>query len=214
MALRLIVEREREVASFKPVEYWTLDAQLHPEGRAPQSFTARLTGIDGKRATVETVNSPALPDGVSSHQAVAELEKAQWSVRQIERKQRKRNPSAPFTTSQLQQDSSRKLGFNVKRTMGVAQRLYEGVEVGAEGLVGLITYMRTDSPRCSPESIQGAREWIQSTLGPKYLPAAPNASLQREEGFAGRARSDSPDRREPYAGVNCALSERRATEDV
>jgi len=175
VALRLIVEREREVASFKPVEYWTLDAQLHPEGRAPQSFTARLTGIDGKRTTVETVNSSALPDGVSSQQAVAELEKAQWSVRQIERKQRKRNPSAPFTTSQLQQDSSRKLGFNVKRTMGVAQRLYEGVEVGAEGLVGLITYMRTDSPRCSPESIQGAREWIQSTLGPRYLPAVPNA---------------------------------------
>jgi len=175
VALRLIVEREREVSSFKPVEYWTLDAQLHPEGRTPESFTARLTGIDGKRASVETVSGPALPDGLSSQQAVAELEKAQWSVRSIERKQRKRNPSAPFTTSQLQQDSARKLGFNVKRTMGVAQRLYEGVEVGSEGQVGLITYMRTDSPRCSPESIQGAREWIKNTLGNQYLPAAPNA---------------------------------------
>jgi DNA topoisomerase-1 len=175
VALRLIVEREREIGAFRPVEYWTLDAQLHPQGRTPENFTARLVGIDGKRATVETVNSPALPNGVSSKQAVAELEKAQWAVSKVERKQRKRNPSAPFTTSQLQQDSARKLGFNVKRTMGVAQRLYEGVEVGAEGLVGLITYMRTDSPRCSPESIQGARTWIQSTLGDKYLPAAPNA---------------------------------------
>jgi len=172
VAVRLIVEREREINAFKPVEYWTLDAQLHPEGRTPESFTARLVGIDGKRATVDTVNSPALPDGVTSKEAVAELEKAQWSVRQVERKQRKRNPSAPFTTSQLQQDSSRKLGFNVRRTMGVAQRLYEGVDVGDEGTVGLITYMRTDSPRVAPDAIAGAREWIGKQLGAKYLPAA------------------------------------------
>jgi len=172
VAVRLIVEREREIGAFKPVEYWTLDAQLHPQGRNPESFTARLVGIDGKRATVETVNTPSLPDGVSSKEAVAELEKAAWSVGKVERKQRKRNPSAPFTTSQLQQDASRKLGFNVRRTMGVAQRLYEGVEVGAEGSVGLITYMRTDSPRVSPDAIAGAREWIGSQLGAKYLPAA------------------------------------------
>jgi DNA topoisomerase I len=174
VAVRLIVEREREINAFKPVEYWTLDAQLHPQGRNPESFTARLTGIDGKRATVETVNTPSLPNGVSSEEAVSDLEKAAWSVRQVESKQRKRNPSAPFTTSQLQQDSSRKLGFNVRRTMGVAQRLYEGVEVGAEGSVGLITYMRTDSPRVSPDAIAGAREWIGKQLGPKYLPAAAN----------------------------------------
>src|SRR5471030_819134 len=93
VALRLIVEREREIGAFRPVEYWTLDAQLHPQGRTPENFTARLVGIDGKRATVETVNSPALPDGVSSKQAVAELEKALWAVSKVERKQRKRNPS-------------------------------------------------------------------------------------------------------------------------
>jgi DNA topoisomerase I len=172
VAVRLIVEREREIGAFKPVEYWTLDAQLHPDGRKPESFTARLVGIDGKRATVETVNTPSLPDGVSSQAAVAELEKAAWAVRSVERKQRKRNPSAPFTTSQLQQDSSRKLGFNVRRTMGVAQRLYEGVDVGAEGTVGLITYMRTDSPRVAPDAITAAREFIGKQLGPKYLPAA------------------------------------------
>jgi DNA topoisomerase I len=174
VAVRLIVEREREINAFKPVEYWTLDAQLHPQGRNPESFTARLTGIDGKRATVETVNQPSLPDGLTSQAAVADLEKAAWSVRGVERKQRKRNPSAPFTTSQLQQDASRKLGFNVRRTMGVAQRLYEGVDVGAEGTVGLITYMRTDSPRVAPDAIAGAREWIGKQLGPKYLPAAAN----------------------------------------
>ena len=174
VAVRLIVEREREINAFKPVEYWTLDAQLHPQGRNPESFTARLTGIDGKRATVETVNQPSLPDGLTSQAAVADLERAAWSVRGVERKQRKRNPSAPFTTSQLQQDSSRKLGFNVRRTMGVAQRLYEGVDVGAEGTVGLITYMRTDSPRVAPDAIAGAREWIGKQLGPKYLPAAAN----------------------------------------
>ena len=174
VAVRLIVEREREIGAFKPVEYWTLDAQLHPQGRTPESFTARLTGIDGKRATVETVNQPSLPDGVSSQEAVSDLEKAAWSVRAVERKQRKRNPSAPFTTSQLQQDSSRKLGFNVRRTMGVAQRLYEGVEIGPEGSVGLITYMRTDSPRVAPDAIAGAREWIGKQLGAKYLPAAAN----------------------------------------
>jgi DNA topoisomerase-1 len=173
VAVRLIVEREREIGAFKPVEYWTLDAQLHPQGRTPESFTARLTGIDGKRATVDTVAAPALPDGVTSEQAVKDLEKAAWSVRSVERKQRKRNAPAPFTTSQLQQDASRKLGFNVRRTMGVAQRLYEGVEVGPEGSVGLITYMRTDSPRVSPDAIAGAREWI-AKLGPKYLPATAN----------------------------------------
>ncbi len=174
VAVRLIVEREREISGFKPVEFWTLDAQLHPDGRVPESFTARLVGIDGKRTTVDTVNTPALPDGPTSEQAVAELEQAAWSVRGIERKQRKRNPSAPFTTSQLQQDAARKLGFNVRRTMGVAQRLYEGVDVGSEGTVGLITYMRTDSPRCSPESIAGARAWVESNLGAKYLPQAAN----------------------------------------
>ncbi len=174
VAVRLIVEREREINAFKPVEYWTLDAQLHPQGRNPESFTARLTGIDGKRATVETVNQPSLPDGLTSQAAVADLEKAAWSVRGVERKQRKRNPSAPFTTSQLQQDASRKLGFNVRRTMGVAQRLYEGVDVGAEGTVGLITYMRTDSPRVAPDAIAGARDWVGKQLGPKYLPAAAN----------------------------------------
>jgi DNA topoisomerase I len=174
VALRLIVEREREIGAFKPVEYWTLDAQLHPDGRKPESFAARLVGIDGKRTTVATVSAPALPDGLTSQDAVKDLQGATWSVRGVERKQRKKNPSAPFTTSQLQQDAARKLGFNVKRTMGVAQRLYEGVEVGSEGTVGLITYMRTDSPRVSPESIQGARAWIESKLGAKYLPAAPN----------------------------------------
>ena len=97
--------------------------------------------------------SSALPDKEAVDEVVAQLEKATWSVRGVERKERKRNPTAPFTTSKLQQDAAGRLGFNVRRTMGVAQRLYEGVEIGSEGTVGLITYMRTDSTRVSPDAV-------------------------------------------------------------
>ena len=105
---------------------------------------------------------------------LAALEKAAWTVDSISKRERKQSAPAPFTTSQLQQDAARKLGYNVRRTMGVAQRLYEGIEIGAEGTTGLITYMRTDSPRVSPEAIAGAREWIGKELGTQYLPESPN----------------------------------------
>ena len=107
-------------------------------------------------------------------EVVAALDKAQWSLVSVQATEKQRRPLPPFITSQLQRDASSKLGFNVRRTMGVAQRLYEGVDVGAEGTVGLITYMRTDSPRVAPEAIEGAREWMRRTLGAKYLPATPN----------------------------------------
>ena len=174
VALRLIVEREREIKAFKPVEYWTIDANLHPAPKG-QEFTARFIGIDGERARVETVDAPSLPNQKLTDETVAQLKKAAWSVRNVESKERKRNPAAPFTTSKLQQDASRQLGFNVKRTMGVAQRLYEGVEIGSEGAVGLITYMRTDSTRVSPDAIAEVRDWIEQKLGNDYLPAPPNA---------------------------------------
>jgi DNA topoisomerase-1 len=105
---------------------------------------------------------------------VAALDKAQWSLASVQSTEKQRRPQAPFITSQLQRDAASKLGFNVRRTMGVAQRLYEGIEVGAEGTTGLITYMRTDSPRVAPEAIEGAREWIGKQLGARYLPASPN----------------------------------------
>ena len=105
---------------------------------------------------------------------MAALEKAKWTLASVQAREQQRRPLPPFITSQLQRDASSKLGFNVRRTMGVAQRLYEGVDVGAEGTMGLITYMRTDSPRVAPEAKDGAREWIAKNLGAKYLPATPN----------------------------------------
>src|SRR5246500_2823301 len=169
VALRLVVEREREINAFNPVEYWTLEALLHPERQPDSSFKAKFVGIDGEPARVANGQdkdgkpqflSNAVADKQSMDAIVAALETANWSLASVQYREQQRRPLPPFITSQLQRDASSKLGFNVRRTMGVAQRLYEGVEIGAEGTTGLITYMRTDSPRVSPEAIQGAREWI------------------------------------------------------
>ena len=129
----------------------------------------------------------------------------------MQAREQQRRPLAPFITSQLQRDAANKLGFNVRRTMGVAQRLYEGVDIGAEGTTGLITYMRTDSPRVAPEAIAGAREWIGKQLG-DAVSARHAECVQGQEGRAGRARSDPAHRCRAHAGVDCALPERRAAE--
>jgi DNA topoisomerase-1 len=177
VALRMIVEREREINAFQPVEHWVIGASLKPA--AGNEFVARFTGIDGQAARVangtdsegkEQFLSGAFADGATTLTAVEQLRKAAWSVTDVERKQRKRNPTAPYITSKLQQDAAGRLGFNVRRTMGVAQRLYEGVDLGGEvGTVGLITYMRTDSIRVSDDAITEARDYI-ATLGAQYLP--------------------------------------------
>ena len=183
VAVRLIVEREREIGAFHPLEYWTLDAMLHPEKQAEKSFKARFVGIDGEPVRVANGTdkdgkaqwiSNALAGKAAMDETLAALDKAQWTLASVQATEKQRRPVPPFITSQLQRDASNKLGFNVRRTMGVAQRLYEGVDVGAEGTVGLITYMRTDSPRVAPEAITGAREWVTKNLGAKYLPATPN----------------------------------------
>ncbi len=182
VAVRLIVEREREIGAFNPVEYWTLDAELHPEGQADKRFKARFIGIDGEPARVlngtdkdgkDQFLANALPDKKSMDEVVSALDKASWSLVSVQSREQQRKPLAPFITSQLQRDAASKLGFNVRRTMGVAQRLYEGIDLGPEGSTGLITYMRTDSPRVSPEAKEGAREWIAKNLGKKYLPETP-----------------------------------------
>ena len=181
VALRLIVERESEINAFVPVEYWTVDALLNP-GKGAQEFAARLVGIEGKPIRVpngvdkegkELFLANALPDKEAVDEVLDDLKSAAWSVRGVEKKERRRNPAAPYTTSKLQQDAAGRLGFNVRRTMGVAQRLYEGVEIGKEGTVGLITYMRTDSTRVSPDAIAEAREYI-GKLGGAYLPTKAN----------------------------------------
>jgi DNA topoisomerase-1 len=181
VALRLIVERESEINAFQPVEYWNIDAALAPLPQGAE-FSARFVGIDGKPSRVangvdengkEQFLSSALPDQDAVDEITGGLKDAAWSVRSVEKKERRQNPKAPFTTSKLQQDAAGKLGFNVRRTMGVAQRLYEGMEVGSEGTVGLITYMRTDSTRVSADAIAEARELI-GAMGAAYLPAKPN----------------------------------------
>src|ERR1700756_6035276 len=181
VALRLIVEREREIKAFKPVEYWTIDADLKTSAKDDSVFTARFVGIDGESAKVDTVSGNALPDERITKDVLAAIEKAKWSVREVERKERRKNPAAPFTTSRLQQDASRQLGFSVRRTMGVAQRLYEGVELGTEGTEGLITYMRTDSTRVSPDAITEVRGYIGKELGTHYLPDAANTFKSKKD---------------------------------
>ncbi len=171
VALRLIVEREREIKAFEKKEYWTIDAQL--TGSKPPSFDARFLGKGEEKVEVTNVED--------AEKIRAALEPAGWIVRTAEKKERRRNATPPFTTSKLQQDSSRKLRFSVKRTMMIAQRLYEGVELGEEGQVGLITYMRTDSTRVAPEALAEVRDYIGSQYGPEYLPPTPNTYKEKKE---------------------------------
>ncbi len=171
VALRLIVEREREIKAFQKVEYWTIDANLSAD--KPPAFDARFLGKGEEKIEVN--------NGEDAEKIRAALEKAVWVVRSVDKKERRRNAAPPFTTSKLQQDSSRKLRFSVKRTMMIAQRLYEGVELGEEGSVGLITYMRTDSTRVAPEAIQEVREYVGREYGPQYLPEQPNTYKEKKE---------------------------------
>src|SRR5665213_2218277 len=179
VALRLIVEREREINAFPSTEYWNIDAVLTPAGETSE-FVARMVGVNGEPLRVADLAEEgkyianALPDQGAIDEVLPELGKAVWRVRSVEKKEVRRNPRAPFTTSQLQQQAAARLGFNVRRTMGVAQRLYEGVEIGNEVTVGLITYMRTDSTRISPDAVQEIREYIAKDLGAKDWPAAEN----------------------------------------
>ncbi len=164
VALRLIVEREREIKAFDKKEYWTIDAHL--AAAKPPAFDARFIGRGDEKTEI--------PNDEEATKIRTALEKAQWSVRNVEKKERRRTAAPPFTTSKLQQDGSRKLRFSVKRVMMIAQRLYEGIELGDEGSVGLITYMRTDSVRVSDSALMEVRELIGSSFGKEFLPEAPN----------------------------------------
>ena len=164
VALRLIVEREREIKAFTPLEYWTLDAHL--QAAKPPAFDARLQGTNPKQNV--------LPNEEVAKQLEAALKDATWTVASVEKRERRQNPTPPFTTSKFQQDASRKLRFSVKRAMMIAQRLYEGIELGEEGTVGLITYMRTDSPNVSNDALAEVRELIGREYGAQFLPESPN----------------------------------------
>jgi DNA topoisomerase-1 len=163
VAVRLIVDREREIQAFQPEEYWSLHARL--EGRRPPPFVATLREVRGEK--------PSLPDEAATRAIMAALEGARWTVRAVTRGERRRHPAPPFITSTLQQEAGRKLGFSAKKTMTVAQQLYEGIDIGEQGPVGLITYMRTDSVRVAREAQAEARAWVAARLGADYLPEAP-----------------------------------------
>ncbi|MEK7725599.1 MAG: DNA topoisomerase, partial [Nitrospirota bacterium] len=164
VAMRLICEREAEREAFRTEEYWSIIALL--SGANPPSFEAKLHSINGEAASIE--------NGEQAARVVEHIQGKTFVVESIERREKKRNPVAPFITSRLQQEASRKLHFSPKKTMTLAQQLYEGMEIGAEGATGLITYMRTDSPRISNEAMTEAREVIQARFGSEYLPATPN----------------------------------------
>ena len=164
VAVRLVVEREAEIAAFKPQEYWTLEVRL--AATEPPIFTAKLTRLDGKKAQVT--------NAAEAEALAAEIEHADFAVQSVERKERRRMPLPPYITSKMQQDAANRLNFTTKRTMTLAQRLYEGIELGDEGSVGLITYMRTDSPRLSQEAVADVRQFIDATYGAGDLPAKPN----------------------------------------
>jgi DNA topoisomerase-1 len=171
VALKLICDREREIRAFKPEEYWTVVAQL--EAAQPPVFPANLLKKDGKGIEIG--------NGDEAAAVRADLEAAAFRVDKVVARERRRNPVPPFITSKLQQEGFRKLGFPVRKTMQLAQRLYEGVELGTEGAVGLITYMRTDSTRVSVDALSAVRAHIAETYGEDYVPEKPNVYKAKKD---------------------------------
>jgi DNA topoisomerase I len=162
VALRLICEREDEIRAFVQQEYWSITAHLE---RSDQPFDAKLHKIDGKAFTLESEDAAGA--------VVTDVSDVPFEVTDVKRRERRKNPAAPFTTSTLQQEAAKRLRFSARQTMSNAQRLYEGQSIGERGQVGLITYMRTDSTRVSPEAVGQARSWIEGEFGSEYMPKAP-----------------------------------------
>ncbi len=170
VALRIVVEREKEIIAFKPVEYWTLEGIV--EGKTPPPFEVKLLHYKGEKAEIESEKQAI--------EAATEIESADLEITKVEKKERSRNPMAPFITSTLQQEASKRLRYNARRTMSVAQKLYEGLEIGDEGQTGLITYMRTDSTRVAEEAVTGARDFILREYGKDYMPEKPKEYKKRK----------------------------------
>ena len=162
VALRLICEREDEIQAFDSVEYWSITARLE---REEHPFEARLHKIDGKAFTLENEEQ--------AQTVVAAVQNVAFTAGAVKRRERRRNPAPPFTTSTLQQAASKGLRFSARRTMSTAQRLYEGIELGGRGAVGLITYMRTDSTRVAPGAVEAARKWVSGEFGQDYVASSP-----------------------------------------
>lgn len=199
VAVRIICEREREIQSFVPAEYWSLTVEV--EGPDSARFVLRLFSVDGERLDPKKFRIGSQAEMAA---IVEEIKPLEWVVSRVEKKERRRNPTAPFITSRLQQDASRRLGFQPSRTMALAQRLYEGVELGPEGSVGLITYMRTDSTRISNDALKSVREYIQDRFGPSYLPERPHiykskkSAQEAHEAIRPTGLDHAPERIAPY----------------
>jgi len=175
VAVRLVVEREREIRAFVPQEYWTIEALLEKQNETPQ-FKAKVAGYADRKDKLE------ITGGEQSSNIVADLQSATYEVRSVVKKQTTRRPAAPFITSTLQQEASRQLGYSAKRTMAVAQQLYEGIRLGGEGEVGLITYMRTDSTNVAVSAQAEAREFIEQRFGKEFLPSSPRVYTRKVKG--------------------------------
>ncbi len=165
VTVRLIVDREREIRSFVPVEYWSVDAKFTTKGKARKTFPSKLVTIDGEKVELHTEEE--------TNKILARLEGKNFEVTNVKKKVTKKAPAPPFITSTLQQEASKRLSFQSKRTMKTAQELYEGIEIKGMGAVGLITYMRTDSLRISDEARNSAKTYIEAKFGEKYIPDKP-----------------------------------------
>ena len=169
VAVRLICEREKEIREFVSEEYWTIAVDFKVEG-TEGVFTAKLVEVEGKKAEI--------PNAETASALQKRIEQSQFRISSVKRRERRRYPAPPFTTSTLQQEASRKLGFSARKTMSVAQQLYEGLEIGGEGSIGLITYIRTDSVRVSTEAQEEARKVITAKFG-QDLSHRPRRSIRQ-----------------------------------
>ncbi len=176
VALRLVAEREREIQAFVAREYWTIEAELHREQDAEHPFAALLHSRKGERERLD------IPSAQEAQRLTEELQEASYRVAEVSTRQVRGRPAAPFTTSTLQQEAWRKLRFSGRKTMMIAQQLYEGITLGSEGSVGLITYMRTDSTVLAASAVQEVRALIQKRYGGDYLPTRPRAYTRKAKG--------------------------------
>ncbi|MCI0882794.1 MAG: type I DNA topoisomerase, partial [Chloroflexi bacterium] len=175
VAVRLVVEREREIEAFVPQEYWTIEAQLERTGALP-AFRAKLAGYADRKDKIE------IGDEATAERLLADLRGAAHTVAKVQKKKQVRRPSPPFITSTLQQEASRRLGFTAKRTMAIAQQLYEGVKLGDRGETGLITYMRTDSVNVASSARTEVRAYIAERYGKQFVPEKPRAFSRKVKG--------------------------------
>lgn len=206
VALKLVVDREEEIDAFVPVEYWNIFASLQGK-KGDKPFTSTLFSIDNKKVEKEAIEGKEvalIPNEKTAQELTRELKTATYKVASVEKREKRRNPVAPFITSTLQQEASRHFGFSATRTMNIAQTLYEGVDFGQEGAEGLITYMRTDSVRIAPEAIESLRAYIVKQFGKEYLPDEPRfystkkSAQDAHEAIRPTTLSNSPERIQKY----------------